>query len=393
MRVSCFLFFCVLSFQLFCQQLPEKGRFTDSIPVSGKVDESYAVYLPNSFDESTLSPIIFVFEPAARTAIGIRPFIPAAEKYGIVVVCSNNSRNGGMNDNFRLAENLFAEIFRKYNIDAKRMFLAGFSGGSRLASAIATLTNQFAGVIACGAGFSGNASEVPSTQEFAYAGLCGDEDMNYREMLGNKAYLSRVGFTHTLFSFEGGHRWPPQQDILKALDWLFLQQALKNNDKEAVLSAYHTAYDNAGKALEGGKLLFAEEAFGRILKSYGKSLDVDSVAAKRGVLLKSASFKSQKTAFDKAAIQEEKLNKKLLNRFFEIYNAPKKANLKWWQKEFDKLAGLALSDDSYIKKMAARVRNNIYAAAAERGNPNLFQSSKEQLVFCRTIRDMVYSKK
>ena len=38
-------------------------------------------------------------------------------------------------------------MFSDFNIDSKRIYTAGFSGGSRLASAIAVLTDQIQGVI------------------------------------------------------------------------------------------------------------------------------------------------------------------------------------------------------------------------------------------------------
>lgn len=372
------------------QETPVKGQLKDSIPISGTANESYGIYLPTSFDETRLSPVLFVFEPAARAAIGIRPFIPAAEKHGIVVVCSNNSRNGLLQKNFQLAENLFAAIFEKYSIDSSQMYLAGFSGGSRLASAIATLTDQFAGVIACGAGFSGNPSEVPSTQGYAYAGLCGDEDMNYAEMLNNKGYLDQIAFRHTLFTFEGGHRWPPAHEIERAINWLFLQRAISNSSTQKIADDYQAAYTEVEESIANGKLLIAEENLERILKAHGLVLPLDSVKAKHSALLRSKAHKAQKKAFEKALSLESRLNERLLGRFFRDIEKPDKANLDWWQKELEQLRGYTIKDGILIKKAVARVRYNIYAAAAERGNPNLFQSNGKQLAFCDTIRKSVY---
>ena len=68
------------------------------------------------------------------------------------------------------------------------MCLSGFSGGSRLACAIASLTDQFTGVIACGTGFPQIPEYIPSFQKYAYVGLCGNRDFNYSKMIKNKTF-------------------------------------------------------------------------------------------------------------------------------------------------------------------------------------------------------------
>ena len=64
----------------------------DSLEVSNSENESFALYLPTSFDPDGLAPVLFIFEPAARAVLGIETFVPASEKYGYILVCSNNIR-------------------------------------------------------------------------------------------------------------------------------------------------------------------------------------------------------------------------------------------------------------------------------------------------------------
>ena len=65
------------------------------------------------------SPAIFIFEPMARGKIGIQPFISAAEQYGYILICSNNSKNGPYDLNLTLTNNYrlqFNKDLEKNNI-------------------------------------------------------------------------------------------------------------------------------------------------------------------------------------------------------------------------------------------------------------------------------------
>ncbi len=154
-----FLFIILIS--SFCSLLGQEsdfpiGEIVDSIAVSKTSNESFALYLPSNYKPNTLSPIVFIFDPAARGKIGIHPFIKAAEKYNYILICSNNSKNGPYDQNFEIASRLFDKIFSDFSINPKRIYTAGFSGGARLASRITVLNEHIQGVIACGAGIASN---------------------------------------------------------------------------------------------------------------------------------------------------------------------------------------------------------------------------------------------
>ena len=147
-----FLCFLGIVCQTNGQNAFEAGKLTDSIPVSNTFNETFALYLPASFVASKASPILFIFEPAGRGRLGVETFIEVSETYGHILVCSNNSRNGPYERNLNIAANLFDHIFSSFNINEDQMYFAGFSGGSRLAWALAFAAGNITGVIACGAG-------------------------------------------------------------------------------------------------------------------------------------------------------------------------------------------------------------------------------------------------
>ncbi len=200
------------------------ARIIDSVPLQKYSSESYALYLPEAFDPSTPSSIVFIFDPAARGKSGIEPFVEASEKYQLILVCSNNSRNTAYEVNFAIAERWFEDIFSRFTIDQYQIFAAGFSGGSRLASSIGVMTGAFKGVVGCGAAFSANPGQTPySSDHFYYTGMTGHLDMNYQEMKRAGQWLERIELPNRIFFFDGDHRWPEPELMVRAFDWFQLQ--------------------------------------------------------------------------------------------------------------------------------------------------------------------------
>ena len=312
------------------------GELIDSVSVTNSKNESFALYLPKSYKKDVLSPIVFVFDPAARGRAGVSPFIEAVETHGYIIVCSNNSRNGAYSKSFDIANRLFDHVFKNFNIKQNDMYLAGFSGGSRLVSAIAVLTNSFSGVIACGAGFSKDPTHTPSFQKFTYVGICGDEDMNYSEMRNNKGFLEKVNFKNTLFTFHGGHRWPPKEEINRVFRWIAVQKGTNNNISSEYLNLALKEVDDYKK---NDDIMFAAEHYERIVGSYPTSPDTDKIKAGYDLLINSKEYKVANKNMTTALSQEGKIAKTLYTRIAKDLENPDKANMGWWEKEFKKLVG------------------------------------------------------
>ena len=378
---------------LHAQQVFEKGVLIDSVPISPTTDETFALYLPKTYDANALSPILFIFEPAARGKVGIKTFIEAAEAYNYILVCSNDARNGPYERNFGIANRLFTHIFSQFNIKDKGIYLAGFSGGSRLVSAIATLTGQIEGVIACGAGFSGAADHMPSTQGFSYVAICGDSDMNYTEAIGVKNYLTSIKFNHTLITFEGDHRWPPPEQISQAFDWLTMQahkKGLVNRTESQLYQSYLNNYMLGSNAQKKNNLILASEHYGRVLNNFGAIYNVDSIRTQLNTLKRSKAFKKEVASRTKAFEREGSIFQVFMDRFNKDYDNTSNVKYAWWKKELLKLKETKTAPNSHMEKMVARVRYKIFALAFSRNNPNLNNPNKEQQDFCRKIANMVY---
>ena len=74
-------------------QTPAPGTVHASVTVAADPTNSYALYLPAAYSPSKRWPLLLVFDPFARGQVSVKLFHEAAEKYGFIVVGSNNSRN------------------------------------------------------------------------------------------------------------------------------------------------------------------------------------------------------------------------------------------------------------------------------------------------------------
>ncbi|MCL6266604.1 hypothetical protein [Flagellimonas myxillae] len=389
-----FILILFLGWSLHGQELPAIGKVHDSIVVDGDPNETFALYLPNSFSKKIPSSIVFVFDPAARGAVGVQTFIPAAEKYGHILVCSNNSRNAPYERNFEIANRLFNHIFAHFNIDEDSIYATGFSGGARLATAIASLTDKFAGVIGCGAGFSGIREYMPGAQRYAYVGLCGDRDMNYKEMLENKGYLNLIQFNGTLVTYDGEHRWPPETQILRAFDWLQLQKLKK--ERPVPMAQIQRAYQRDSELLmqfrEEGSLLFEAEQHERMVKDYAGILEVDSLKVQYAALLNSKVLKQQLEAVETALEKEREWVGKLDTQLQRDLMIPDKTNWNWWKKELGKLEKLKDKGGQEMQKMVFRIRFDLFVRAYSRKNELLHQQSTAQSKWIDTLLELLNPK-
>ena len=139
-------------------ELP-RGQVIENVTCKADSQQSYSLFLPSRYAPDKKWPILYAFDPAARGKLPVNLFKEAAEKFGFIVVGSNNSRNGLQVTPIIAA--LWVDTHERFSIDERRVYTAGFSGGARVASSVGFTYRGVAGVIACSGGFPPRVS--PST--------------------------------------------------------------------------------------------------------------------------------------------------------------------------------------------------------------------------------------
>ena len=207
--------------------------------------ESFEVYVPDCYDSNT--PFGLIVWISAGTSGGIEPcnVKPLIDKHKLVWVGANNSGNKERTYERRIPLALDAayNMQKLYNIDPNRVYVAGISGGGRVASVAAIHYSDVynGGIFIIGANYWEN-MPVPDTNSYFRVGaprprpgnllrakkfgryvlLTGDTDDNRLEM---HTYYEQ-GFSkcldHVLYiQVPGmGHTMPPAEELEKALKYV-----------------------------------------------------------------------------------------------------------------------------------------------------------------------------
>lgn len=210
---------------------PTKGQVTDRIVCVGDAKQSYALYLPSNYSPTRNSAILYAFDPGARGKVPVDRFKDAAERYGWIVVGSNNSRNGPLQQSTDAFKAMWKDTHERFAIDQARVYATGLSGGARVAVMLAHLCQDcIAGVIGCGAGFPEGVVPTPG-MHFVFFGTVGVDDFNFPEVRTLDDALLKAGIAHRVRVFSGRHEWAPAAVATEAVEWMELQ-AMKTGKRQ-----------------------------------------------------------------------------------------------------------------------------------------------------------------
>ena len=254
-------FFCACVLSVSARQF-EPAALQEKVACRADPDQSYALYLPSSFDPELRWPVLFLFDPGARGAAGVEAFRPAAETFGWILVGSNNSRNGPLEASVRAAHAVWTDVRERLPIDDRRVYAAGFSGGARVASLFPRIVgDKIAGIVGCGAGLAAGV-RPEELGAGAFFGLVGLRDFNYGEMKRLDQDLDGVSLAHRVFVFDGAHAWPPPDDCVRAVEWMevtAMKQELKPADRTLIGAALGKVLDEARSFEAEGRIFWAVE--------------------------------------------------------------------------------------------------------------------------------------
>lgn len=184
------------------------GKIFPHITIKSDTALSYALYLPKSYRVNKKNRVVFIFDAHGRGTLPLEKYQSLSEKYNLVLAASNDSKNGlsGQERNHIITA-FMADVESRFNLDKKKMFTMGFSGGARVATLIALYNSTVAGVIGCAAGFP--QVQNPVNRSFIWVGVVGNKDFNYLELVNLNRQLKANRWKSNLLTFDGKHEWPP----------------------------------------------------------------------------------------------------------------------------------------------------------------------------------------
>lgn len=390
-------FFVVLYNTVNAKQTFKVGEITDNVPVQGSA-ETFSLYLPSQYDASKFSAIVFIFDPSGNGNGGIQVFKEAAEQFNYILVCSNATRNGiPYEANFASINTLSKTIFSTFKIDEQQIYAAGFSGGARLASTIAVLTNKFQVVIACGATMEPEYPYNPKQNSFSFLSLAGDRDMNYREMLSTKARFDQIGVQNELLIYEDTHSWPPKEQIRRSFEWLELrayEKQLRSINQENVTSLYKKQYHLADSLRKTSRYLRAVHEFKHLEASFHHLANTDSIQQKIRDLENTPRYQKAKSQQSEILALEKKEAQKFQNVFQqEVLLGKPNDNFAWWKTEFKKLNRSIRSSDIMLeKKSYERVKLFLQGGFYESYATYVYSKDYKRALYCDQLLSILNPK-
>lgn len=276
-RLLALLCACAL-LSLAADDLP-KGVIIDKVVCRNAPDQSYALYLPSNYTPTRSWPILYGLDPGGRGRIPVALFAEAAERAGVIVIGSNNSRNGSTAFSRDAIQAFVPDTHSRFSIDDSKVFAAGFSGGARVALSWASQT-ALAGVIAVGGSYWGDAPKQVRHRIYAAAGT---EDFNNSELWKVCYELSRHGTPLRFVEFEGGHSWLPANLTAEALDFMLGRIPAVPIEETPVIHKTIDLEDEFRKdVLQAGETRAG--TFGRLRKISQREADTPERRAARRVL-------------------------------------------------------------------------------------------------------------
>jgi predicted esterase len=363
-----------------------KGQIVEKVEALNDRSQSYALYLPSNYTPDRKWPVLYAFDPGARGRVPVERFKEAAEKYGWIVVGSNNSRNGPWALSVNAWNAIQTDTRQRFAIDDQRMYATGFSGGARAAVRIAAVCKCLAGVVANGAGFPTDLAPSPQ-MHFVFFGAVGVDDFNYPELKSLEEPLTKAGIIHRVQTFDGRHEWPPVSVATAAVEWMELQ-AMNNGQQmrdDGFINAMWQQHLNDARTLEESKNNY--EAYQRYLdlaQTFKGLHDVAAIETKLKQLADSrdvkAAIREEQVEIKKQRELESRLNTLIANR------GGSEDRINESEQEFDSKNLLPkilndlrkqsnASDDSTQRRVARRVLEGLFVGLIEQGI-NLLQTEK-----------------
>ncbi len=204
--------------------------------------EEFEILIPET-DGKSGSPGLFIWIHSGNSPQIPKEWEPVLANLGLVFVGAKNSGNPrNVFDRIRLAIDANHNVRKHLNIDGRRVYVSGFSGGSRVASMLGVAWGEmFSGTICCmgvnfytdvvapdgksyGLNYLPDEGLLPLVKEHCrFALITGEKDFNLSNTLGVfENGFQKEGFKHSrAFVIPGhGHQPPPADWLEKAIRFL-----------------------------------------------------------------------------------------------------------------------------------------------------------------------------
>lgn len=297
----------------------QKIEYSDSIQLIKCTQNeaySYALLTPKNYNSTSYLPLVIAFDPHADGLFLLDKYKDLAQKYGFVLACSMDSKNGmTTSETDAVAQIILNDCLNRLNIDQTTICALGFSGGAKVAASFAQSSPLVSSVICCGAApnqqfFSRN----PNLKLFLVAG---ELDFNLLEAKELALALLPTDYFFDFIQTPAKHEWPNGDAMSNVFKRLF---TLKFGDS---LSSYSIDLNTELLKNSNSIDLFTKAIANRTMFRYFKDENKKIVFAK---ILQSTEFEEYSKNLKKDIADE----RALFQAYTQFFSSKE---LSWWQNE------------------------------------------------------------
>ncbi len=308
----------------------EIGKVIDPVSNNINASQSFALYLPKNYSSSFKYPVIYFFDAHASGRMPLDKYFSLADEFNFILVGSNDSKNGMQTETLlNIVSNIMQDVKKRFPINTSRQYVAGFSGGARVAGMAAMQTSGIAGVIACSASINANSQ---NNLPFCFVGIAGKEDFNMNELVALNKQLDQGSTRHQLLLFNGKHEWCPLLTMKDGI--LFLETAAMRNKtalfNNTMLNNFKSAEEKHAKQFQtANHLSEAATAYQKLIHYLDQLQDIKSYQQAYNSIQQNKSYQAERTKEDQLLAEENQLRQNYMSAFGR--------EILWWKNEVGKI--------------------------------------------------------
>lgn len=336
-----------------------KGGVTDSLPIPGTVDKTYAFYAPSNYSVDRKWPVVFVFDPKGRGATTANLFRKAAEEQQYLVASANLDLTAEPLDSIvKTATSMMNSIFSSFPVDPALVYTTGMGEGAQVASALPLFYKKMAGVMAIGNSFV-NRDYVSKDNPYMFIAVAGDKDYMVYEMEEYLRFYDDLDFKTDVYYFDGKEdQWPEVSVVSNAMTG-FTLEAIKNGTRtgghDFIQKLYQSEIDYAEQLRRARNYYDAYEKLERMEEKYEDLGFEDEIEDRMKEIKRSDGFRSQRRDFRQATAFEKEQQAEYEYLLRSDVMTANFQNIGWWAYQVDELEKLKQSSNEARSNMAYRL--------------------------------------
>lgn len=304
---------------------------------------SYEVYVPVHKASEKL-PLLVIVDSHGAGKFALDKFKASAQTYHLILAASNTVKNGFAGFDQAL-QTLIDDVRKKYPA-GKTLYLAGFSGGARMALGYAT-QHPADGLLLCGALASPEQLKALSCPVFSISGM---DDFNFVE---TAQYLFQEQLAPANLKIElthASHSWPEAHMLNNAIGFLAYSSNKDENAGPNARSDYSTYQQNRIDSLKKAGDYLRAALIARNMASVSSFDDRKDFAKALAELKSSQPYINQLNKLGSCLNAEMNLRQTYMDAF-------QNKDIGWWKKEIDGTnRAIATEKDSFDVDMFRRVK-------------------------------------